>query len=327
MTDTGITVILPNYNHSKYIAESLDSLLSQTSLPESILVIDDASTDNSVEIIQSYVEKNKNVFLKRNSKNIGVVNSINNELKDVKTKYVTFVSADDFVEKTFLEESIQLLDLNPTAGICSAKTYQLDKFDHKSIYPSPTVSIKPVFFSPCEAKKTYYKYGSWYMGNTTVYNTEALINSGSFNKDLGSYADNFQSMILSFEHGACFIPSYLSNWRKSDESYSSTTSNDAATLANIINNADAILSSKLSTNDKSIHVRWENRVSYMYFLTTDFNKENIELLKIKLNGLRFIKTMSPVLEMQFTKSTKLRKLLLFIVFRWYDFFYKISNKI
>jgi cellulose synthase/poly-beta-1,6-N-acetylglucosamine synthase-like glycosyltransferase len=65
------SVLIPNYNHAAYLPECLDSVVSQSCQPDAIYVIDDASTDNSVEVIRSYVQRFPHVHLTPKSKNRG----------------------------------------------------------------------------------------------------------------------------------------------------------------------------------------------------------------------------------------------------------------
>lgn len=58
-----LSVIIPNYNNQKYIKECLDSILNQTFQDFEIVIVDDCSTDNSVDIIKRYISKNKRIKL------------------------------------------------------------------------------------------------------------------------------------------------------------------------------------------------------------------------------------------------------------------------
>ena len=72
-----IGVIIPNYNSGLYIKKCLDSLLEQEYKVSEIIIVDDCSTDESIEIINKYVKCNDNVFLFQNEKNMGVSYSRN----------------------------------------------------------------------------------------------------------------------------------------------------------------------------------------------------------------------------------------------------------
>lgn len=91
-----LSVIIPNYNNEKYISKCIDSVLSQSFLPDEIIIVDDCSSDSSVDIIKEYADKYslvKPIFL---SENIGVSSARNIGLKASKSEFVTTLDADDF---------------------------------------------------------------------------------------------------------------------------------------------------------------------------------------------------------------------------------------
>jgi len=57
MDKSTLSVIMSNYNHSRFLPEALDAIVNQSRQPDEFIIIDDASTDNSVEIIQSYASR------------------------------------------------------------------------------------------------------------------------------------------------------------------------------------------------------------------------------------------------------------------------------
>ena len=90
-----IGVIIPNFNHGVLITETIESILSQTVLPDEILVIDDASTDNSVEIISSLSKDIPIIRLIRNEKNRGVNYCMNLGTREAKSDLIIYRAADD----------------------------------------------------------------------------------------------------------------------------------------------------------------------------------------------------------------------------------------
>lgn len=115
MTDKSmmdISVIIPVYNAAALIRRCLDSVLAQKGgYSYEVLLVDDGSTDNSVEIIESYQIPSFRVF---RQKNAGPAKARNRGMAEAKGRYVTFIDADDYWEDTFFEETIGFLDNNPT---------------------------------------------------------------------------------------------------------------------------------------------------------------------------------------------------------------------
>ena len=101
-----ISVVIPMYNAEKYIGECLDSVLAQTFKNYEVIVVDDCSTDNSVEIVKSYLEKfDRKLKIIKMIKNSGGGSAPRNKgLKLSRGDYLFFMDSDDFFTKTALED-------------------------------------------------------------------------------------------------------------------------------------------------------------------------------------------------------------------------------
>ena len=104
-----VSVIIPMYNAARFIPQTLESLLYQTMQDFEVVVIDDCSTDNSVEVVESYVEKFRNGGVKLNviklPKNSGAPGLPRNVgIQFARGKYIAFLDSDDLFTKTALEE-------------------------------------------------------------------------------------------------------------------------------------------------------------------------------------------------------------------------------
>ena len=104
-----VSIIITNYNYGKYLSRCLRSCLSQKGALCEVIVVDDASTDNSMEALQPF---NDEIKIIRNKKNVGCAESANRGIKAAKSQFVIRVDADDFVSadmsyfmKTYLESN------------------------------------------------------------------------------------------------------------------------------------------------------------------------------------------------------------------------------
>ena len=91
-----LTVVVPNYNKSKYLKKCIESITEQTLKPYQIIIVDDCSTDESYDLlvqIQKQIPIVKVIFL---DKNKGVSNARNVGISKTTTKYITFIDSDDF---------------------------------------------------------------------------------------------------------------------------------------------------------------------------------------------------------------------------------------
>ncbi len=100
-----ITVIIPCYNAESYIERCIESLNSQTFNDFSVVFVDDCSKDNTVEKINTFIQKTSlNVVLLRNETNMGPAISRNKGISFCTTEYVTFCDCDDWYEPDFIKE-------------------------------------------------------------------------------------------------------------------------------------------------------------------------------------------------------------------------------
>ena len=107
-----VSVIIPNYNAEQFIGETLESVLAQTYADLELLVIDDCSTDNSVSVIRSYMQKDSRIRLFQNEENRGAAYTRNVGLFEAKGKWVAFLDSDDLWLPTKLETQIAFMESN-----------------------------------------------------------------------------------------------------------------------------------------------------------------------------------------------------------------------
>ncbi len=121
MKTAEVTVVICNYNSSKYIRETLEGIDNQTFKNFCLLIIDDNSTDNSKAMIKDYLSgKTINYELIELSGNKGIGNARQEGLKRSNTKYVLFVDSDDIPHPTLLEKSYKAIKKdNSTIGVSS----------------------------------------------------------------------------------------------------------------------------------------------------------------------------------------------------------------
>ncbi|MEM1244323.1 MAG: glycosyltransferase [Pseudomonadota bacterium] len=107
-----IDVVIPAYNAAKFIADTIQSVLRQTLSPHKIIIVDDGSTDNTLEIVQNF---NSELIEVISVSNGGVSCARNIGIKASQSDYIAFLDADDFWEQDKLKAQIEELFANPNA--------------------------------------------------------------------------------------------------------------------------------------------------------------------------------------------------------------------
>ena len=105
-----VSCIITSFNNSLYIKEAIESVLSQTRVPDEIIVADDASTDGSRDIIQSIAVNNKLVKPVFREKNLGVAANRDLAICDARSDFITTLDGDDFYYQSKIEKEIAALD-------------------------------------------------------------------------------------------------------------------------------------------------------------------------------------------------------------------------
>lgn len=106
-----VSIIMPVYNCEKYLSESIGSVIAQSYKNWELLIVDDGSTDESVSIIQSYVEKDSRIRLYKNETGEhGPGVARNYGIERISGKYTYFIDADDWIEKDLLQDTITLAE-------------------------------------------------------------------------------------------------------------------------------------------------------------------------------------------------------------------------
>jgi glycosyltransferase involved in cell wall biosynthesis len=113
-----ISVILPVFNAEAYLQEAIESILNQTFTDFECIIINDGSTDSSLEIIASYAEKDKRIVV-ISRENKGLIASLNEGISIAKGEYIARMDADDISLPERLSTQINFLDSNKNIGLVS----------------------------------------------------------------------------------------------------------------------------------------------------------------------------------------------------------------
>ncbi|MDO9372920.1 MAG: glycosyltransferase [Bacteroidota bacterium] len=121
-----VSVILPVYNQENFIAETIESVLSQTFRDFEFLILDDGSTDKSAEIIRSYAAKDNRVkaFFEKNQ---GKSNATNQIVESAQGEFCAFLDADDVMLPGRLAAQVEFHNANPGIHASSAHCYYINE--------------------------------------------------------------------------------------------------------------------------------------------------------------------------------------------------------
>src|SRR4030095_7296186 len=108
-----VSVIIPNYNHARYLRKRIDSVLGQTYQDFEVVLLDDCSTDNSREILLSYAG-DRRVTVEFNAENSGsVFKQWNKGVQMARGRYIWIAESDDYADVRLLARMVPILDEQP----------------------------------------------------------------------------------------------------------------------------------------------------------------------------------------------------------------------
>lgn len=120
-----VSVVMSVFNGEKYLRNAVDSILSQTFADFEFIVIDDGSSDNGSEIIDSY--QDPRIRFSRNEQNIGVTRTLNKGLKQARGEYIARMDCDDVSLPDRLVKQVAFMDSNPDMGACGTWALDIDQ--------------------------------------------------------------------------------------------------------------------------------------------------------------------------------------------------------
>ena len=112
-----VTVLMPTYNVAPWVDEAIQSVLSQTYKDFELLVIDDASTDETLERVRAIDDSR--IRIAAFPDNVGLADNLNRGLNITNTEFVARMDGDDIAEPDWLETGVKVLDAYPEVGVCS----------------------------------------------------------------------------------------------------------------------------------------------------------------------------------------------------------------
>ncbi|MEM7503746.1 MAG: glycosyltransferase family 2 protein [Pseudomonadota bacterium] len=261
--EPGVTVVVPNLNHGKFLNGALSALANQSMPPARILLFDDGSTDDSLEVAEHCAARMPTLEVVRNAERRGVVGSCNAGLERTATEYVYFAAADDCVLDGFLETAVRLLEQHSDAPLCGQGTVIMTE---DGDMPKPAAAIEDLgperYMPPPEIYRQFRRQSFFLRGNATVYRTSMLRGLGGL-PDLGPYADGAMIFLLSVIHGACVSPAARSAWRHVSQGYSLSTQRDVGVSKTLIHEASRWLESHAGGELRpGLIAEWRDHATY-----------------------------------------------------------------
>lgn len=229
MNEPLVSVPVITYNSAKYIIDGLESVKAQTYKNIELVISDDCSTDNTVEICQNWLEKNKDRFVRAilitTEKNKGVAGNLNNAICNCRGEWLKPLSGDDSFFSYSIAEYMKFILCNPKAHICFAKLKYNSKNDYIKQY---YILFSKMFYYPYinSSQKNQFKEilrRLYIPGAGLIYKKELWSNVSGFDENYPfCEEDPFIFKVLKNKYKICYIDKELYNYNITEGSLSYT---------------------------------------------------------------------------------------------------------
>ncbi len=155
-----VSVIIPSYNHEKYIARAIQSVLDQTYTDFELIISDDASQDGSADVIRSFSDERITAFYQE--QNLGAVGTIDFLNKQAKGKYIALLNSDDYWAVDKLKKQVEYMESHPEIGICFTQGVIVD--ENETVLTEFDFAHAYVFMQKNKTQAEWLRY-FWNFGN------------------------------------------------------------------------------------------------------------------------------------------------------------------
>lgn len=251
--DPLVSVVIPVYNGTNYLREAIDSVLNQTYKNIEIIVVDDGSTDNTWEIIQSYGNKIRGI----QKKNGGVTTALNKGIQMMNGEWFAWLSHDDIWMPTFVQKQIENLRHNSKCMISYTGFYNIDS--NGNILSK----FHPYWYPRGKATRIMIVHGSYIYGITVLVNKKCFEEIGTFDNKWRYLQDTDMWFRLVQNYDTCCVFELLAMRRVHE------------------NQTGVRFKDEFLTETKLFYIYWDNQYSvYDYF--PELYSQNMKFVKRKI---------------------------------------------
>ena len=182
-----VSIVTPVYNEAEYLAECIESILAQTYQNWDYTIVDNCSTDGSVEVARRYAAKDQRIRIHQNAQFLSVIRNHNVALRQIsrESKYCKMVLGDDWIFPNCLEQMVAVAEAHPSVGIVGAYTLEGERVISTGLpWPSPVVCGREI--GRRHLLEGLYVFGS---PNAVLYRADLIRDHDPFYREDNIHAD------------------------------------------------------------------------------------------------------------------------------------------
>lgn len=223
-----ISIITASYNYEDLIVTAIDSVINQSHKDWELIIVDDGSKDNSVKVIQEYVEKYDNIklFQHENGINKGLKETVKFALEKCTGEYVAFLESDDYWESNNLEEKVKIIEKDPNINFIFNDVNLIGTQECKQKLDNH-FKVTKRFLDQKQGSRNLFQY--FFLINlvptfSCVMAKKEILDNVDFDTPIDALLDLWLWTQLSFANKFYYLDKKLTNWMLHDDSYLNSSS-------------------------------------------------------------------------------------------------------
>lgn len=213
-----ISVIMPAYNAEKYIAASIESVLNQTFKNFELLILDDASSDKTKEIVLSYAQNDNRIVYVEKQSNHGPATLRNEGIRLAKGTFIALNDADDLSETTRFEKQITVFRNQPNVAVCGSWIVNFGDTMESYVFQAPQ--------NPIDIKLTFLSYDC--LANSSAMFRKSCVENLEYQKEFVPAEDYKLWSEVIIKHDFYIIQEALVHYRQHENNISKTKADNLA---------------------------------------------------------------------------------------------------
>lgn len=200
-----VTIIIPTYNRAALLPKTINSVLNQTYNDFELLILDDASTDDTKEIIAPFL-KDKRIRFITHHQNIGIAANRNYGITHARGAYIAMLDSDDvWLDQNKLAEQVKFLDKNPACAIIGTWMIQINEQDQ--------ILRKIKFVEEDNGIRRSLLYRNHIAQSSVLFRKDAALEAGGYDETLVTMEDHDLWLKIGAKHKLAVLPIYALGYR------------------------------------------------------------------------------------------------------------------
>jgi glycosyltransferase involved in cell wall biosynthesis len=219
MVKITLSVVMMNYNHAHLMEPQLQRVLQQAADLDELIIIDDASTDDSLATLKYFRDQApKKVLLVENDKNQGVLANIEKSLSLAKGEFIYWASMDDLIDENFFKRFRYAANEKPSLKCYTGNSIVIQEHAKRAVFATNN-SACTGFYESSALAKALSSNSLWLAGHASIVKKREI--QQAFDYELGAYIDWYALASIGYEHGLYFDAEVFNSIRVASENYSS----------------------------------------------------------------------------------------------------------